>query len=290
MAKARCLLAGERLGLFDALASGPREVDDLAESLSCNADGLRVLVRALVDVGVVTVRHGRVAMRARIAPDIVRFLEDEWRWLGELDHRVKHGGTDAHHAPQPDGFRERYDRALVAALGETPEELARIVPVSRSPERLLDVGGGHGLVAAAFRERYPGLHADVLDLVAPEHPVDGVQYRQGDLRTTEWGTGYDVVLLVLVLRHLDKSECGEALLRAAGALLSGGTVAIVEPRAPTARSGEGLREVFHWLASGRPAHGGAAVRGWLRDAGFRGVRVLSLASAPATILVTGFKT
>jgi cyclopropane fatty-acyl-phospholipid synthase-like methyltransferase len=146
-----------------------------------------------------------------------------------------------HDRPPDDPLWSDYQAAM-AQLGElTADLVARAISVEH-PRRLLDLGGGPGLHAAAMCRRHPGLEATVVELEAPaalarerlarEGLADRVHYEVGDLFAIELGTGYDVVTAHQVLHNLEEERCVELLRRARTALKRGGTVAVLEPEQP----------------------------------------------------------
>ena len=102
----------------------------------------------------------------------------------------------------------------------------------------MDVGGGFGIYAGVFCEAAPHLKAVVLDL--PEVAAlgreeaksqglsDRIEFIGGDFHATDYGSGYDLVLLANIL-HQEKEEGAYDLVqRSANALAPGGTLAIVD--------------------------------------------------------------
>ncbi len=180
------------------------------------------------------------------------------------------------------------------------KSVAKRVPVDRPPARLLDVAGGHGMFSAAMCRRHSGLVADVLDLpeaaahgremIAEAGMTERVRFREGDLRTTNWGEGYDVLFLFNILHNVTEKEGEQAIRKARRALRPGGTVAILDSE----HAGEkgnlsataGFNELFFFLVSGAQAWPEPTIRDWLARAGFGDVRRKRLLALPNLLFLT----
>jgi SAM-dependent methyltransferase len=182
------------------------------------------------------------------------------------------------------------------------DEVARRVPVTRPPRRLLDIGGGHGVYAARFCHRHPGLRATVLDtapvldraakVLADEGVADRVERRAGDFWTDELGSGYDIVLLCNLLNAYPDDRKRELLSRAAAALAPGGRLVVHDQmrRAASAGTARAIVELTN-LRLFDPSRGGTyampELLAWLSACGLRIVRAGPLTSVPWTALVIG---
>jgi tRNA (cmo5U34)-methyltransferase len=89
------------------------------------------------------------------------------------------------------------------------ELIARCVRASHPKGRsLLDLGCGAGNFSLRLRQELPQLQVTLVDLSRPmlnravERLGAGCRALQGDLRTTEWGSGYHIVVATAVLHHL----------------------------------------------------------------------------------------
>jgi SAM-dependent methyltransferase len=102
--------------------------------------------------------------------------------------------------------------------------------------RMLDVGGGSGVYSIVFARASAALRAEILDLftvlpIAERHVAEAgfaerVTVRAGDLRTGEFGSGYDLVLLSSICHMLGPDENRDLVSRAARALSPGGRVVV----------------------------------------------------------------
>lgn len=307
----RLLLVAAKLGVFDALVDGPGTAAELAPRLAVSEEGLERLLRALNGLGYLHRRRGayrlsKVAQRWLTSSakssmrDALLFIEELWNWSTHLEEAVRTGrGVRLHdEGVMSEASWGRYMRGLATFAQPAGKEVVRRLSLGRPPRRLLDVGGGHGLYAAAFCHKYPELSAEVLDL--PSATAHGrqivrdagmatqVTFRDGDLRTADWGAGYDVVLLFNVLHNSTADEARQALSKAQQALAPGGVVAIQEAEY---RAGDGnlsftagFGELFFFMVSGARTWPEQTLRGWLTEAGFEGVTTQRLWMAPAVVV------
>jgi 2-polyprenyl-3-methyl-5-hydroxy-6-metoxy-1,4-benzoquinol methylase len=145
--------------------------------------------------------------------------------------------------------------------------------------RVLDVGCGSGLYGRAIAQadrtaRVVGLDRPAVIDSARERAraldVD-IDYKHGDVRTMDWGTNFDVVVLSHVLHGYDPDTCAELLTRAAAALAPCGLLVIHEfvpnPAAPVETPLAALFGLEMLLTSSGAAYPAARYRDWIEAAG-----------------------
>jgi acetylserotonin N-methyltransferase len=211
----KVLFAGVSLGVFDRLADGPASLDDLAASLSANADALERLLNACVYLRLLT-RAGTtyantataLAYLCRRSPRrITGYLNYSntvlWKMWDHLEDAVREG---THRWPQAFGldgpifshfFRNEDDKRefLLGMHGQgqiSSPEVAKAFDLSRF-KKLVDLGGATGHLAVAACRRYPSLRAVVFDLpmavpfakemIAPTEVAGRIEVTAGDFFT-----------------------------------------------------------------------------------------------------------
>ena len=221
----RALAIVTGLGVADALADGPRRVEDLAQELDADPDALRRLLRALASDGVFAEEErgvfrnteasellqggwgafaqlfGGVWLRAAGAlepsgepsfPGV--FGADFWSWLAE-------------HA----GERAVFDRAMEQGNENRVERLADLD--WRGDETVVDVGGGNGSLLVGLLDRHRGLRGIVFDL--PETNRDEASF--GERCTFVAGNFFervpdgDVYVLSTILHDWDDESAARIL-------------------------------------------------------------------------------
>ena len=175
---ARTLGLVVELGIPEALADGPRPVDELASRSGADPESLHRLLRALASDGVFAEVEpgvfGHTAASEALqtggrSGEFAQLFGGVWhRTAGELQadgrptfERIY--GTDywswlaAHPAE-----RAIFDRAMVEGKERRTDRLE--VVEWRGDETVVDVGGGNGSLLVALLERRPGLRGIVFDL------------------------------------------------------------------------------------------------------------------------------
>jgi SAM-dependent methyltransferase len=226
--------------------------------------------------------------------DFVAATGDYGRWWGELPALLRpeaaneqgnaadeHGSaaTRTHATPAYDPYWRRYLYGQRDLARLTATAVARAIAVRR-PRAMLDLGGGHGLYTAALCRRHPGLQATVLDLpgsaavgreiVSGLGMVDRVRFAEGDVRTADLGTEYDLVCCFNLVHHLAEPDVVSLFRRVRAALAPGGVFAVLDafPEREGAMASTDLLAMFVYLSSGARLHSPASLVGWLRSAGF----------------------
>jgi hypothetical protein len=310
--KARSLMAGVRLGVFTALADGPRTAAEVAAARSLDAECTGLLLRMLTFSEYVEQEGDRFSLgalgRRYMLPgapkELWGFCEwnyTQWDFVAHLEDLVRTGrGVDFHSTMTDPGRWADYQRGMLEVARFDAPVLAARVPVRRGARRLLDVAGSHGLLGSAIFRRHPPMTSVVLDLpqaletarelARTEGIADLVEHRPGDLHTADFGTDNDVVLLSNILHHFQPAAIAAILGRAHAGLGPRGTVAIWEIERPdrTAKAGSGDgAALFFRLTSTASCYNGREYAAWLAAAGFTKVRVQHALLRPGSVLVTG---
>lgn len=312
MGASRSIISGTKLGVFEMLASGPKTAHEVADAIDCDPDATKVLLDALNGFGYLKRRKGYYANTketnkwllkdsSKSVYDLVLFMDDLWDMVSGMENGIKNGDQpNLHHQEHPEEFWERYIRGLAGFAKYISMEVVRRVRIKKTPKRLLDVGGGHGVFSIAFCRKYPGLKAEVLDLpevakqgrkiISEEGMEDRVIYSEGDLNKTEWGESFDIILISNVVHNLKEEEAKQVMVKAYDALNPGGTLIVLDSEHT---GGEkdlsttgAFNELLFFLTSGAQAYPEAAIRQWIKDAGFSGLRSRYLYALPMEFLLT----
>lgn len=263
--------AAMQRGLFWRLGDGPMPLDALAAELAIPRQRCVHLVRVLAHLGLVEEHQGAVELTSTARTEILGvFSEEAWALYaddilahyplgldlashlghdGSLWALVEGAGPDAGE-PEPILERHRGSVGYVRKLAADPRRAATFgrllyeihLPLGeylaetldlRGDERIMDLGGGSGVVSLALLRRHPRVTAVVVDLptvcaagrdIARDDPAGTrLGFHAADFSVDELPTGFDLVI------ECDVSVYGRALFaKVAAALVPGGRFLIVD--------------------------------------------------------------
>lgn len=262
-------------GLFWLLAEEPRDVPDVAKTLGIREDRCRYWLQLINELGLLErVSEGYVASAGARAVILNAFSRNTWAYLArgargsfpavrDLAVQLREPGTpwEAQGLTPPDYFARilaqpeearDFTRMLCEIHLPLADELADSLPMD-GVQRLLDVGGGSGVMSLALLRRHPGLEAVVVDIanvcaagreIADEASLlDRIDYRACDFLAEDLPTGFDAVL------YCDVGRYEEALCRKFHAALNpGGRLVIVDKFG--AEPGRAHPSRTHWALLG----------------------------------------
>lgn len=315
VALGRTLIAGTRLGVFEVLSEGEKTAEEVAQDIGCNPEGMETLLNALNGFGYLKRRNGRYSITKQTAKwliesssssirDAIMFLFELWNDFSDIERAVKSGKIkDFHFRDRPPEFWEHYIRGLATFARYNGPEIVRKVSPIKKPRRLLDVGGGHGMYSIAFCRKYPDLQVEVLDLpgaviqgkriVKEQGFQDKIQFREGDLRVTEWGDDYDIILLFNIIHNVSYKEAPEIFIKAYQALNSYGLVVLLDSEhvggEKDLSTTSGFNELLFFVINGCRIYPEETIRKWIFEAGFTNLKKRKLLTLPMTLFLTGYK-
>jgi ubiquinone/menaquinone biosynthesis C-methylase UbiE len=302
---ARTIMLATKCGVFEALRKGTRTSAEVAEQCGTHPRSTEKLLVALAGAGYLRVRGDRFEL-LRVARkwllregeaslhDKMLFQFLEWDWWSHSEDFLRNGRpVEIHKNMKPDEWA-LYQRGMRAGKDGTARELARRLPLAEAAERMLDIGGAHGLYAAELCRRHPRMRATILDLpeairhAAPLLAAEGIgeriEYLEGDALVTELGEEhYDLVFIGSLLHHFSEDDNRRLLRRIARALRRGGIIAILEvPRARRGQVGQlgGLLDFYFAMTSASGTWSEEEVCQWQHAAGLTRLSPIRLRSAP----------
>lgn len=288
MTAARAIMAGSTLGLFEAIAEGHVTADAIATACKTDPRATKTLADTLVAVGYLELRaeryrNARIVREWLLGPRSLKgklaFQALEWSMLGGLEDFVRTGAAlDLHATLDAEGWA-RYQEGMRALAAGIAPMFAKHVPVPKAPRRMLDVGGAHGLYAAALCARHPTLSAEVLELpeaIASAAPIlaradasGRVRHRAGDVLAGDLGGPYDLVLMNNLVHHFDAAQ-NEAIARhVAASLAPGGYFVIGDVERSSGDAMGGVLDLYFALTSTSGTWPAAEMARWQTAAGLR---------------------
>jgi hypothetical protein len=298
------------------LAAGPKAVDVLADEAKCDAAALFRLLRALASVGIFAEVNPREFALTPLAdclrsdvPHSARnwamLTGDELHWglWGQLRQSVQAGRSMATDLFGQSYFEylqahprtsEVFDRAMIETSGRHMVAVASAIDGTRF-RRLVDVGGGRGLLVSAVLKASPELHALLFDqaqVVAQAQPVleaadvaDRCECVAGDFFEAV-PTGADAYVLKSVLHDWSDEECGKILSACRRAMLPHARLLLVEMvmDAPNVQPLANFLDLAMLVLLGGKERTEQEFRELLASSGFRLDRVIPVATPGPSLI------
>ena len=266
--RTRTIATAVELGVFEAL---PGAVEEIAQRCALHPERTRRLLRALAELALVACegQNWRTTPRgAYLRVDHPLTLADAAREYGlgfsqmwaALPAALQEGG--AWRAPdifsdlaRDEARCQAHHRMLRSYARHDYAEVPRALGL-RGNERLVDAGGGLGILTAALLEQHPALRVVLLDRpevieqaksLLPQH--DGITWHAADL-CEPWHLQADVVLLARVLHDWNDDNALRILRQARSALGCGGQIFIVEMLIPEGGVAGSLCDLHLLMATG----------------------------------------
>lgn len=243
------------LDIFTAVTQGADQAESLARNCSADPRGMRILCDYLTIRGFLSKSGDRYSLTPvsaafldRNSPTYMGGISDFLR-SGRLRQAfadvaaavrkggtvLEEGGTVSHENP----IWQKFARGMAPVARFSAELLADCLQVEQAgPCKILDVAAGHGLYGITLARRNPQAEvfaADwpgVLQAAAENAQSEGVSDRHhlipGSAFETDFGEGYDLVLLTNFLHHFGKPACVSFLEKVRRALKPGGRAATLE--------------------------------------------------------------
>jgi len=259
--QAKALAVAAELGLADLLRDGPRTTASLAELCKVDADSLRRLLRALASAGVFVQTDQDLFALTPMAdllrsdrPGSMRALarmygsEHYQAWGGLLDS-VRDGapafgrvfGTSYfdYLAAHPDAS-SIFNDAMTGWTAQLSDAVAAAYGFSGSG-RVVEVGGGSGLLLATILKAAPALQGTLLELSHVAEQADAYLRATpvGDRCAVVAGDFFDAVpdggsfyVLAQILHDWDDGHCVKILRNCREAMLPGAKLLIIEQVIP----------------------------------------------------------
>ena len=308
--------AAVRLKVFDALADGPRNLDDLAGIVTADRRGLRILLNGLVGLELVAktgdgaygltpeadafLVPGRQAYLGGFFKHISTQLMPNWMKLTDV---VRDGKPAEEVNTEADGsaFFEQFVEDIFPLARPAALEFADREGLANpgGPISVLDVGAGSGVWSVTLAEKSPRVKATAVDWpgvlkvtrrVAERHGVaDRFTFSPGDFSTADFGTGHDYATIGQILHSEGPARSKTLLKKVFDALAPGGKVVITEWLVDEGRTGPLPSLIFAVNMLVNTTEGDTysfpEIAGWLAQAGFVDAKLIEDLRCPSPIIV-----
>ena len=245
--------AAIELEVFTAIAEGKTTAAAIAERCAAAERGVRILCDFLAIHGFLTKENQRYGLAADSAAFLNKhspaylggaidfILTGRIRKAHELmTDAVRLGGTALGQgtlvAENPDWVE--FARAMMPLMSYPAEVMATELRKGGEARKVLDVAAGHGIFGIAVARQNPQAHVyaadwgNVLEVAQENARAAGITERHhlipGDAFETEFGSGYDLVLITNFLHHFDIPTSTKFLRKVHAALAPSGRAAIVD--------------------------------------------------------------
>jgi SAM-dependent methyltransferase len=310
------LLTANRLRVFDVLADGPRPAEEVAAALEIEPRAAILFLRACAGLGLLEEHDGRFGNSPSAAAFLVsrspaylggamRYSDQLYGTWGQLEQALRSGRpalpAEVYLGDDPEKTRTFVHAMHGRALG-IARALVEILDLG-GRHNLLDVGGGPGTYSILLTGRFPGLHAEVLELpgvaavareiVAAAGASDRVTLRDGDYHTADFGNGRDAVLMSGMFHRETPDTCRQLIERAWRCLAPGGLLAVSDVftdeggTTPAFAAMFGLNMML--TAPDGGVHADVDVRRWMSACGFVELGTTPLPPPMPHRVVTGIK-
>jgi SAM-dependent methyltransferase len=306
MLLARTVMEGSRLGVYEALASGPLTANEVAARCGGHPPAMGKLLNALAGCGYLVFDRGRFGLsppaRKWLLPDAGQPLHDkmlfqflEWEYVEHIGDFVRTGRPVDIHSTMTAEEWGTYQRGMRSAASTWAPEVGRRTPVPKGAKDMLDIGGSHGLLSAAICRRHPGLRSVILDLpeavehaapiLAGEEMGERITHRAGDVLGDDLGAeAWDVVLMANLVHHFDDATNRLLAKKIARALRPGGVFVIQElyrPHTPNEAGQVGaLLDLYFALTSESGTWSFEEMADWQREAGLKPRKPVKFLTVP----------
>lgn len=304
------------LGIADLLATGPRDVADLARATDSHEDALYRVLRALAHDGILAQPAPRQFALTPLSqplrsdhPSSVRniaqmfisdYTQQSWSRLGDAVHDGKPTFQAIHGREIWDYFEDHPEdaRRFHASMVELTRMMAPLVAAAYDfgqHRTLVDVGGGRAALLALLLQMFPrlrGVNYDLKEAVqdAPEVLQDAGVADRCEVVTGSFferiPTGYDAYMLKHIVHALDADGLERLFEQLRASLTPGTTLLLLEMLVP--EDGRGTHPSYLDLqmlvASGGKERTATEYQELLRRHGFR-LRAVKRTPGPMAVLV-----
>ena len=282
----RVITVAGRTGVLTHLAGKSDTPEGVATALGLDPPAAGKVLRALTALGLLERVDGGYRVAPALGPcfepgpgAITPFLEHSHamyeRWGESLEPwlRGQPWTTKRRGAPEA--------RAFGAAMQAVGAQVAPLVAAALDlggVRRILDVGGGFGHYARALCAAWPETSATILDrpevVALAREELRGTEWEgrlgfiAGDFLQTDYGVGYDLVLMANILHQERDESAADLVRRGAAALAPGGRLAVVDWSIDDEQQAQLLGALFAVnMRSFGDTHPEPRIRGWMESAG-----------------------
>jgi SAM-dependent methyltransferase len=300
--RAVILLSAASTGLFDFFIDKQVLTDSgIRKKFGWSVRGTEIFLNALCATGYIKKQKNQYEIAEDYKsvfstdnyPLMKEWLFHEWRLLHRWIHLpdVLENGKP-YREPEKTTVHRNHRNFILSMAHREKENLPVLLNTIdlHGYSHLLDLGGGPGLFAISFAEKYPGLKATIFDTPESESLAQDfirksparnrVTFHGGDFLKDDFGSGYDVALLSSILHIYGSADNLDVLSRVFHSLRSGGKILIRDFLLKPDKTGPLIGVLFAVNMLVNTDRGNAytyaEMKSWLLKAGFRDIRKIKL--------------
>jgi 2-polyprenyl-3-methyl-5-hydroxy-6-metoxy-1,4-benzoquinol methylase len=249
------LRAAIELDVFTAIADGATDVASIAKKTGAAERGIRTLCDYLTVIDFLSKENGRYALTQEsniflnkrstaYMGGITGFLASDhlMKKFSSLTEAVKKGGCAAEHGDNQEPNDEMWVTFARSMAPITTPAAMFIAQLTGMPQgkacQILDIAAGHGMYGITMAKHNSNAQVTAVDWpnvleVAKENAQaaaigDRFKTQPGSAFDTQFGTGYDYILLTNIFHHFDHATCEKLMRRVHAALKPGGQAITLE--------------------------------------------------------------
>jgi ubiquinone/menaquinone biosynthesis C-methylase UbiE len=297
----KILLTANELGIFKVVGEGARTSDEVAGALYLDREATRLLLGALVGLGLCNYKAGKFTN----APDVKKYLVREseesmscitshmnhmYESWQDLDGIIRKGRPKKVAPPKILLDRKR-NRDFICGMFEIGMPTARMLADKidlKGVRKMADIGGGPAHYPIAFAGKKPDISFVVADYpntirvarqYVKKHKLEKrvklVECEFFDVKDLGIGDDFDMALLSQVLHAASDDKCAELLKKTYRVLRPGGRIVINE----NALNKDGMSPppplifaINMLVQNAGRTFTVAEISSWLKEAGFTGIK------------------
>jgi len=279
--KTETIAAAIKLKILEAL---PGSLEEIASDCGLPSRKLNRILKALAEMGIARknsmksqweltakgrlLKHDHPKTLADAALEYAGPLQQAWKQIPEALLRENYCPPDIFRAVAEDEQRRHiHHRMLRSYALHDYEKLVPFLPI-RHGDRVVDAGGGSGILAEMIKNHFNDIQLTVFDLPEVARLVDeDIQSIGGDF-FKKWSIQADVIILARVLHDWNDDKALLILKNARNALSPGGRLVVVEMMVSESGYNGSLCDLHLLVGSGGTQRTREQFRRLLEEAGF----------------------
>lgn len=253
--RSAALKAAVDLEIFTRISEGNESAADIAKASGSAERGIRILCDSLAVMGFLI----KAGSNYRLTDASAMFLDkkspaylgsavnfilspQQRRGFDDLTNAVKNGGSSVSGDASMDPDSEMwvtFARSMAPLMFPTAQAVAEHIDLETDRElKILDIAAGHGIYGIIVGQKFQKAQVygadwgNVLTVAKENAAKFGIADRYhtiaGDAFESDFGTGFDVILVPNFLHHFDAETCEKFIGKLNGALADGGRIVTVE--------------------------------------------------------------